>query len=75
MKAKQSKENKRRARVAAIAVKARMAALGDTSDGMETDIVDLLADLGHLCDKIGYDFEDAIRRATVHLDAEREGED
>lgn len=65
--------NKNRAKVAAVAVAARIKAMKETPNDMESDIVDLLADIGHLCDSIGLDFTDAIRRATAHLEAEREG--
>ena len=67
--------NKNRAKVAAIAVAARIKAMKETPNDKESDIIDLLADIGHLCDSIGLDFDDAIRRATDHLEAEREEEE
>lgn len=37
----------------------------------ESNIADLIADLGHLCDRDGLDFEAAIESALINWRAER----
>ncbi len=43
----------------------------DDSDDYEADITDLIADLGHLCDKQDVDFESVLRMAKENWEAER----
>ena len=38
-------------------------------------VVDALADWMHLCDEHGIDFDDQLRLARQHFDAEKEGMD
>lgn len=41
-------------------------------EGIDPDnAADLIADLGHLCDREGLDFEAAVKRATINWRAER----
>jgi hypothetical protein len=42
----------------------------------EGDVLcDLLADLGHWCDRNGYQFQEQLRRAISHYEAETEDDD
>ena len=52
-----------------IAKRALVAAYNEEND-VETCIVDLLADLRHLCDTIGLPFYDLDKQAYVHYSAE-----
>lgn len=37
----------------------------------EFNIADVIADIGHLCDREGHDFRAVLRAATTHWEAER----
>jgi len=43
----------------------------DDTDTLETDVIDLIADLGHLCDARDVDFEAVLRMAKENWEAER----
>jgi hypothetical protein len=45
----------------------------DTADDVATGIVDLLANLRHLCDHLNIDFDDLDRIAEGHWDDETKG--
>lgn len=61
--------NNQRAEWARKAVDAFAAEAG--TDGLETDIGDLLIDLRHLCDKEGLDWEKIADKATRYFDMEK----
>ncbi len=42
-------------------------------DDQHTNVIDLLADILHWCELNGVDFEDTLRTARSHFDAERGG--
>ena len=67
-------ENDRRAGNAqdALIVFARRTGLSINTDGMETVVVDFLADLRHLCDSHGLDLGELDRKAHNHYLAELE---
>ena len=64
--------NEDRANTAAFAVAGACNARGERGQtASEDSIRDLLADLGHLCDREGVDFEAVMRTATADWRAER----
>jgi len=68
------KENTKRATRAAKTVKAHTVLTGG-GDGLQTDMVDLIADLMHLAARKNLDFDDDVLRiARDHFQAEERGE-
>lgn len=47
----------------------------DEGEDHETAVSDLLADLMHLCDDYGIEWEEVTRRAAMHHEAESRGDD
>lgn len=45
----------------------------DTRTDLEDALADLLADMGHYCDRTGESLQKCIERAKYHYDAETEG--
>lgn len=65
-------DNLRRASFAAVAVKAYARATGDND--LSTSISDLLGDMRHLADCLGFDFDALSLRGWRHYDPETRGE-
>ena len=63
--------NNDRANNAAIGVEATTKARGEVFTGEEGDVQNLLTDLGHLCDRNGYDFVQLINDAKRDWRSER----
>jgi hypothetical protein len=63
--------NEARAQRGAVAFVAYVAKAGE--DELQTSFTDMLADLLHLSDAIGVDFDEAVRVAHNHHDRELEG--
>ena len=63
--------NAMRANTAAVAVEAACQIRGEMEHVGEDEISDLLADLGHLCDREGLDFTTLVNTATGNWRAER----
>lgn len=63
--------NRQRATLAAKGLAAYLEAGGMTNDSAETSIIDLLADLMHLCDGHGLDINQLLERAARHYKSER----
>lgn len=61
--------NGQRAKSATDALWAWRAAKGEGID--PSNVTDLIADLGHLCDREGQDFEAAVKSAMINWRAER----
>ena len=63
-------DNTVRAQFAALAVRAFADRVCPGGEEIETLIGDLLANLMHLCDAAGIDFDDRLRNGRRHYDAE-----
>ncbi len=63
-------DNTTRAQFAALAVKAFGDRVAPRGEDTETLIGDLLADLMHLCDAAGIDFDSCLHMGNRHYDAE-----
>ncbi|UUG69778.1 MazG-like nucleotide pyrophosphohydrolase [Mycobacterium phage OmniCritical] len=66
-------DNGARAGFAAEALVAYVRRVGDPGE-LETAVTDLLGDLRHLCDALGFDFGDVAEVSFCHYDAEIRGE-
>lgn len=62
--------NGQRAEYANLALAKFLEVTGDANDGADT-VVDLIADLGHLCDKNGQDFKALVIKALQNWKFER----
>jgi len=63
--------NKERAGWAMAAVASFIVATGMQDEDLDTILTDLLADLMHACDNSGLDFDDLVRIARYHHEAEQ----
>ena len=79
LKSKQKRENEARRARGSYIIGAYIAKYGPDDDHDQTTLVDLLADLLHLCDEqrtaeqCPMNFDDALRIARNHFHAEQEG--
>lgn len=64
-------KNRERAAWARLGIDAFADCTGVSDEDFGTKASDFLADLLHLCDQLGYDFDDLLRRARVHYTAEQ----
>jgi len=64
------KSNKKRAKRARKAIVNYSTGYGPPSNELETDIVDMMTDLRHLCDADGLSYAELDRRACGHYCAE-----
>lgn len=67
-------DNGARAGFAAEALVAYVRRVGDPGELEMAVMVDLLGDLRHLCDALGFDFEDVAKASFYYYDAEIRGE-
>jgi hypothetical protein len=65
--------NGSRAERAELAITASLQHRGDPPKIDEDAVIDLIADLGHFCDREGLDFTDLVSRGTRHWEVERKG--
>ena len=64
--------NGTRAEYAEAGIHAFLDATGERFDNVDTDAIsDLVADLGHLCDREGLDFLPLVETATMNWETER----
>jgi hypothetical protein len=65
-------ENKRRAMIGAAGVRAGTADYWANAGDEATNLTDAIANIIHYCDTLGTDFDEVLRRARLHYDAEVE---
>jgi hypothetical protein len=69
---KQSKDNQLRAGHAWDAIRRYTDFKEEPQSELETYVPDMLANIMHMCDAYGIDFEDSLRRGRNHYDEEKE---
>lgn len=67
------RDNQLRGLFAAVALKAYAARTGVGGEDFSVSLSDMLGDLRHLCDALGLDFDEQLRRGTWHYTEELHG--
>lgn len=69
---KEPKNEDRAARIATVMHEYCQVLEGRVFNDDDGDIVDMLADVMHFCNSKGFNFEELLRMAQVHFEAEKE---